>query len=129
MLLSSLFFSVIGKFLSPCTSVDDAITINATIGSPLLVNCPPVSYTYPKFYFWAFSKGQARPEELPLNEKRTKLTNGSLYFSYIEEADITLINNKGGVRCMISSSGIELQSCPFKLNKIQGKLLLYFYRG
>ena len=117
-------FSVLGLFLQPNRLIDPAKFVDVTVGRPVELRCPPRTFTYPTNFLWGDIPLSGRPRVLHTTAKRYVLSNGNLFYSYLEDSDITEINNKlGGVSCILYILGKYRPSVKLRLRKQGGKIL------
>ncbi len=123
----SRFFTVLGRFLQLHRSIDPSYSIDATVGRPMEIRCPPHTYTYPRHILWGDIRAAGRPTVLHPNRKRFVLSNGNLFYSYLEDNDVNEINNQlAGVSCILYILGKYRPSVKLKLRKQGSKCLFHF---
>eukprot|EP00795_Rhopilema_esculentum_P002111 gene2111-17691_t len=117
---------VLGFFSQPNRDIDPVKVVDVTVGRPVELRCPPHSFTSPANFLWGSIPKAGTPVILHATSRRYVLSNGNLFYSYLEESDITEINDKlGGVSCILYILGKYRPSVKFRLKK-QGAIVSDF---
>eukprot|EP00794_Sanderia_malayensis_P006113 gene6113-6817_t len=117
---------VLGRFWSLHRIIDPSYAIDVTVGRPVEIRCPPHTYTHPRHTLWGDIRATGTPVVLHPNQKRFILSNGNLFYSYLEDSDINEINTKlGGVSCILYILGKYRPSVKMTLRK-QGAIATDF---
>jgi len=118
---------VLGQFIQPNRAIDPTKFIDVTVGRPVEIRCPPYTYTYPKSFIWGSIPTSGIPIVLHTTQKRFVLSNGNLFYSYIEDSDLTEINVKlKGASCILYILGKYRASVKIQLRKQGGMWYLVF---
>ena len=119
-------FTVLGEFLRPNRRIDPVRVVDVTVGRPLQLSCPPSTYTHPREFLWGDvpPPNQGRPVVLPAIRRRYVLSNGNLFYAFVEDSDLTYINNQlKGVSCLLYIAGRYRASVKTSLSKVGGMLI------
>ena len=117
-----MFLAVLGQFLQPNRAIDPPQFIDVTIGRPVEIQCPAHTFTYPASFIWGSIPASGVPIVLHTVHKRFVLSNGNLFYSYMEDSDLNEINNKlSGVSCILYILGKYRPSVKIRLRKQGGR--------
>ena len=91
--------------------------VKVNLGESFFYDCPPHSYSYGVVYSWGNIRVDA-PYAFGRNERRSILSNGTLYITYLTQKDIDEIESYDGIRCTISGANSFQRSGTLRLEKI-----------
>ena len=119
-------FTVLGEFLQPNRRVDPPRVMDVTVGRPLRLSCPQSTYTHPREYLWGDvpPPSQGRPQVFSVSRRHYILSNGDLFYAYVEESDLAEINNRfNGISCLLYIAGRYRTSVKTRLRRAGGMLI------
>ena len=91
--------------------------VKVNLGESFFYDCPPHSYSYGVVYSWGNIRGNAQLT-FARNKRRSILSNGTLYITYLTQKDIDDIESYDGIRCTISGANSFRSSGTLRLEKI-----------
>lgn len=91
--------------------------VKVNLGESFYYDCPPHSYSYGVVYSWGNIRGNAQLT-FARNERRSILSNGTLYITYLTQKDIDEIQSYDGIMCTISGANSYSSSGTLRLEKI-----------
>ena len=91
--------------------------VKVSLGESFFYDCPPHSYSYGVVYSWGNIRGNAQLT-FARNKRRSILSNGTLYITYLTQKDIDDIESYDGIRCTISGANAYSRSGTLRLEKI-----------
>ena len=91
--------------------------VKVNLGESFFYDCPPHSYSYGVVYSWG-NIGVNAQFTFARNKRRSILSNGTLYITYLTQKDIDDIESYDGIRCTISGANSYSRSGTLRLEKI-----------
>ena len=91
--------------------------VKVNLGESFYYDCPPHSYSYGVVYSWGNIRFNT-PYTFARNERRSILSNGTLYITYLTQQDIDDIESYDGIKCTISGANSFRSSGTLRLEKI-----------
>ena len=91
--------------------------VKVNLGESFYYDCPPHSYSYGVVYSWGNIRGNAQLT-FARNKRRSILSNGTLYITYLTQKDIDEIELYDGIKCTISGANFFQRSWTLRLEKI-----------
>ena len=114
--------SVLGEFLQPNRIIDPVKFVDVTVGRPVEIRCPPYTYTHPANFLWGSIPASGAPVVLHTTGRRYVLSNGNLFYSFMEDSDLTEVNTRlSGVSCILYILGKYRPSVKIQFRKQGGK--------
>lgn len=117
-----LFLVALGTFSEGFEYTDTPIRKDVVIGRSIILECPTISYTFPRNILWGNVPQSGQPVLLTENRRRYKLSNGNLLFTHVTSNDLVEVNDRlGGISCIFYHNGPYVQSVRYTFKKIAGK--------
>ena len=111
---------------------DPAKVIDAQLGKPLYIKCPPHKEGYGQIYWWGDFPEMTVPILWKTGDPSKygfSADHGEYIFAYMTQKDVDEINLNGGISCILYQSQHFIQSVKQKINVVaEGIFVSFFFK-